>query len=118
MYFGRQARLFSLASFNGWSDQIRNLNVDYVEQELNVWCVGVTAIVRVTLQDGSFHENVGFAEAKNQSKGEAMQEAKKVSERDLIKGRLPWTLLVSSVCVCSGRTLRPHSRRSACISFL
>ena len=78
--FGNQVLSFSFVSFNGWSDQIKNLNVDYIEQELNMWCVGVTAIVRVTLQDGSFHENVGFAEAKNQSKGEAMLEAKKVSD--------------------------------------
>lgn len=92
--------------------------MDYVEQELNVWCVGVTAIVRVTLQDGSFHENVGFSEAKNQSKGEAMQEAKRVSEWDPLKGRLLWTLLVSNVCVCSEHTLGPRSRRSACLSFL
>ena len=44
-----------------------NLNVDYIDQELNMWNVGVTAIVRVVLQDGSFHENVGFAEAKRAS---------------------------------------------------
>lgn len=45
---------------------------------MNQWCVGVTAIVRVTLKDGSFHENVGFAEVKNTSKGVAMKEAKTV----------------------------------------
>ena len=55
-----------------------NLNVDYVEQEMNLWCVGVTAIVRVMLKDGSFHENIGFAEVKNISKGIAMKEAKNV----------------------------------------
>ena len=55
-----------------------NLNVDYVEQEMNLWCVGVTAIVRVMLKDGSFHENIGFAEVKNISKGMAMKEAKNV----------------------------------------
>lgn len=67
-----------IGSFNGWSDRIINLNVDYIEQEMNQWCVGVTAIVRVMLKDGSFHENIGFAEVKNTSKGIAMKEAKNV----------------------------------------
>lgn len=55
-----------------------SLNVDYMEQELSLWCVGVTAIVRVILKDGSYHENIGFAEAKYASKGAAIQEAKMV----------------------------------------
>lgn len=66
------------SSFNGWSDRIMNVNVDYSEQELSQWCVGVTAIVRVILKDGSYHENIGFAEAKNLSRGAAIQEAKTV----------------------------------------
>ncbi|KAK8801036.1 hypothetical protein WA588_001864 [Blastocystis sp. NMH] len=65
-----------LFHFNGWSDRIMSLNVDYSEQELSLWCVGVTAIVRVTLKDGSYHENVGFAESRNENKGVAIQEAK------------------------------------------
>ena len=64
--------------FNGWSDRIMNVNIDYSEQELSLWCVGVTAIVRVILKDGSYHENIGFAEAKNISRGVAIQEAKTV----------------------------------------
>lgn len=55
-----------------------SLNVDYSEQELSLWCIGVTAIVRVTLKDGSYHENVGFAESRNENKGVAIQEAKMV----------------------------------------
>lgn len=70
--------LFVMCSFNGWSDRIMSLNVDYMEQELSLWCVGVTAIVRVILKDGSYHENIGFAEAKYASKGAAIQEAKTV----------------------------------------
>ena len=64
--------------FNGWSDRIMNVNIDYLEQELSLWCVGVTAIVRVILKDGSYHENIGFAEAKNISRGVAIREAKTV----------------------------------------
>lgn len=45
---------------------------------MNLWCVGVTAIVRVILKDGSFHENIGFSEVKHTSKGTAICEAKNV----------------------------------------
>lgn len=64
--------------FNGWSDRIINLHVDFVEQELALWYVGVTAIVRIILKDGTYHENLGYAESKNISKGIALQEAKLV----------------------------------------
>lgn len=77
-YFRKTIKIHIISSFNGWSDQIVNMNVDYIEQEMNLWCAGVTAIVRVILKDGSFHENLGFAEVKNTSKGVALQEAKNV----------------------------------------
>ena len=75
---GMDSLRFVIDRFNGWSDRIMNVNIDYSEQELSMWCVGVTAIVRVILKDGSYHENIGFAEAKNISRGVAIQEAKTV----------------------------------------
>ena len=64
--------------FNGWSDRIINLHVDFIEQELALWYIGVTAIVRIILKDGTYHESLGFAESRNISKGIALQEAKLV----------------------------------------
>lgn len=52
--------------------------MDFIEQELALWYAGATAIVRVILKDGTYHENLGFAESKNVSKGIALQEAKLV----------------------------------------
>jgi recombination DNA repair RAD52 pathway protein len=40
--------------------------------------VGVTAVVRVTLRDGTFHEDVGFGMSENPKKGSAIENAKKV----------------------------------------
>ena len=90
-----------LSRFNGWSDRIINLNVDYIEQELTLWSIGVTAIVRVVLKDGTFHENIGFAEAKNVSKGAALQEAKTVRRLSSILLRTLLRRRVSDVSVSS-----------------
>ena len=78
VYSGNYEQGSVIDRFNGWSDRIMNVNIDYSEQELSLWCVGVTAIVRVILKDGSYHENIGFAEAKNISRGVAIREAKTV----------------------------------------
>ena len=89
-----------------------NLNVDYIDQELNMWNVGVTAIVRVVLQDGSFHENVGFAEAKRASKGEAMLEATRVVDPNRFHRSVPAIALVSSVYGFSAPILQVRQKRS------
>ena len=78
-------RILNLANevfgFNGWSSSITSLAVDYVctdyrdtfkkftdlmsfqidcNEQTQWYCVGVTAIVGVTLYDGVSHEDVGF----------------------------------------------------------
>lgn len=40
--------------------------------------VGATAIVKVHLKDGTFHEDVGYGVGENPRKGEAVEKAKKV----------------------------------------
>ena len=76
MFFSEWRMSSLMNRFNGWSDRIINLHVDFIEQELALWYVGVTAIVRIILKDGTYHENLGFAESRNISKGIALQEAK------------------------------------------
>ena len=95
-----------------------NLNVDYIDQELNMWNVGVTAIVRVVLQDGSFHENVGFEEAKRASKGEAMLEAKRVVDPNRFHRSVPLIALVSSVYGFSAPILQVRQKRSSCVRIM
>lgn len=61
--------------FNGWSSNIVNLTTDFIDhnEESRRFTVGVTAIVRVTLRDGVFHEDVGYGMLENsKSKGAAL----------------------------------------------
>jgi DNA repair and recombination protein RAD52 len=61
--------------FNGWSSSVVNLTTDYVDyiEESKKFNVGVTAIVRVTLRDGVFHEDIGYGILDNsKSKGAAL----------------------------------------------
>jgi len=45
----------------------------------------VTAVVRVTLKDGTFHEDVGYGTAENPRRGQAIEKAKKEAVSDARK---------------------------------
>lgn len=65
--------------FNGWSSSIVSLNTDFVDfsEESRRYTVGVSAIVRVTLRDGVFHEDVGYGMLENsKSKGAALDKVR------------------------------------------
>ncbi|KAI3487242.1 hypothetical protein L1887_48826 [Cichorium endivia] len=52
--------------FNGWSTTIRKLEIDFLDSPDGTrWSAGVTCILRVTLRDGAFHEDVGYGSADN-----------------------------------------------------
>ncbi|KAF4564546.1 DNA repair protein rad52 [Pleurotus pulmonarius] len=77
--------------FNGWSSNIVSLTTDYMDahEEGRRHNVGVTAIVRVTLRDGVFHEDVGYGVVENaKSKGAALDKCKKEAVTDAIKRAL------------------------------
>ena len=72
-------KIISLANevfgFNGWCSNIISLTVDFIDfsEESKRYNVGVTAIVRVTLRDGVYHEDVGYGLLENsKSKGTAI----------------------------------------------
>ena len=61
--------------FNGWSSNVVSIATDFVDhiEESKRFNVGVTAIVRVTLRDGVYHEDVGYGMLENaKSKGAAL----------------------------------------------
>lgn len=61
--------------FNGWSSTIVSMTVDFADynEESRRFNVGVTAVMRVTLRDGVFHEDVGYGMLENsKSKGQAL----------------------------------------------
>ncbi|GAA5874192.1 hypothetical protein JCM3774_006760 [Rhodotorula dairenensis] len=77
--------------FNGWFTDIKYLEADFVDYDpaSERWHVGVTAIVRVRLQDGASHEDVGYGKMENcRSKGEALDKSKKEAVTDGLKRAL------------------------------
>ncbi|KAG5438030.1 hypothetical protein PCANB_000377 [Pneumocystis canis] len=77
--------------FNGWSSSIQNIQVDYIDEfkdsgRLNL---GVSVIVRVTLKNGVYHEDIGYGCVENfKGKGAAFEKAKKQGTTDALKRAL------------------------------
>jgi DNA recombination protein Rad52 len=59
--------------FEGWSSNIVSLTTDYMDynEETRRYNVGVSAVMRVTLKEGVFHEDVGYGMIEN-AKGKGM----------------------------------------------
>lgn len=77
--------------FNGWSSSIMEIKEDYVDQKDTDgrFNAGVSAIVRITLKDGAFHEDIGYGASDNQkNKGAAIDQAKKTAVSDGLKRAL------------------------------
>ncbi len=67
--------------FNGWSSSIVNLTTDFIDlnEETKRFTIGVTAVIRVTLRDGVFHEDVGYGMLENsKSKGAALDKVRRL----------------------------------------
>ena len=65
--------------FNGWSSSIVSLTTDFVDfnEATGKYNVGVTAIVRVTLRDGTYHEDIGYGLLDNgRQKGAALDKVR------------------------------------------
>ncbi|KAK0636321.1 hypothetical protein B0T17DRAFT_518786 [Bombardia bombarda] len=77
--------------FNGWSSSIQNIQVDFVDehpQTLRV-SLGLSVVVRVTLRDGTFHEDIGYGHIENcKGKAAAFEKAKKEGTTDALKRAL------------------------------
>ncbi|ESZ97580.1 hypothetical protein SBOR_2037 [Sclerotinia borealis F-4128] len=77
--------------FNGWSSQIIETQVDFVDENATTMKVslGLSVIVRVTLKDGTFHEDVGYGHIENcKGKAAAFEKAKKEGTTDGLKRAL------------------------------
>ena len=73
--------------FNGWSHSITDITVDYVDMDSSGRVsLGISATVRVTLKDGTFHEDIGYGSIENaKSKSMAFEKAKKEAVTDGLK---------------------------------
>ena len=70
--------------YNGWCSTVTKIETDFVDMdpETRRYNIGVTAIVKVTLKDGSFHEDVGYGTGENmKSKGAALDKVRFVMLR-------------------------------------
>ena len=95
MHYLSAEKVISLANevfgFNGWSSSIQNIQVDFADENPQTQrvCIGLSVIVRVTLRDGTYHEDVGYGSVEN-AKGKAMafEKAKKEGTTDGLKRAL------------------------------
>lgn len=85
-------KVFNLANeifgFNGWRSEIRKLEVDYCDKNPDTkrWDVGVVAIVRVHLKDGTFREDTGSGNMENCPKRDmALNKSRKEAVTDAFK---------------------------------
>lgn len=76
--------------FNGWSSSIQNIQVDFVDENPGgKISLGLSVIVRVTLRDGTFHEDIGYGHIENcKGKAAAFEKAKKEGTTDALKRTL------------------------------
>ncbi|KAI0322904.1 Rad52/22 family double-strand break repair protein-domain-containing protein [Amylostereum chailletii] len=77
--------------YNGWSSSIVKMETDFCDfsEDTRRYSVGVTAMIKITLRDGTFHEDVGYGTGDNlKSKGAALDKAKKEAVTDGVKRAL------------------------------
>nr|WJN25033.1 DNA repair and recombination protein [Pseudozyma flocculosa] len=77
--------------FNGWSTTIVRLDVDFLDcsPDGTRYNAGVSCVVRVTLRDGAFHEDIGYGSADNaRQKHAALEKGKKEAVTDATKRAL------------------------------
>lgn len=88
-------KLINLANevfgFNGWSSSIQNIQIDFVDENTQTGKIslGLSVVVRVTLKDGTHHEDIGYGQVDNaKGKAAAFEKAKKEGTTDALKRAL------------------------------
>lgn len=77
--------------FNGWSSSIQNIQVDFADENPQTQrvSIGLSVIVRVTLRNGTYHEDIGYGSIENaKNKAMAFEKAKKEGTTDGLKRAL------------------------------
>ncbi|TPX64918.1 hypothetical protein SpCBS45565_g05558 [Spizellomyces sp. 'palustris'] len=99
--------------FNGWSSTLVDTTVDFVDVDNGKVSMGISSVVRVTLKDGSFHEDVGYGSIENaRSKAQAFEKAKKEAVTDATKRALKHFGNSVGSCLYDKDFLRKVSRMS------
>ncbi|ODQ81911.1 hypothetical protein BABINDRAFT_165426 [Babjeviella inositovora NRRL Y-12698] len=77
--------------FNGWSSEIKGTQVDFVDDHNGSGRVnlGLSITVRITLRDGTYHEDIGYGHIENaKSRAMAFEKCKKEAMTDGLKRAL------------------------------
>lgn len=75
--------------YNGWSTEVKQVIIDFLDERQGKFCIGCTAIVRVTLSNGTFREDIGYGTVENERrKAAAFERAKKSAVTDALKRSL------------------------------
>ncbi|KAJ8112512.1 hypothetical protein OPT61_g5144 [Boeremia exigua] len=76
--------------FNGWSSSLGQVQIDYVDEHQNgKVSLGLSIVVRITLKDGTFHEDIGYGSIENgKGKAASFEKAKKEAATDGLKRSL------------------------------
>ncbi|KAF2794333.1 hypothetical protein K505DRAFT_28132 [Melanomma pulvis-pyrius CBS 109.77] len=77
--------------FNGWSSSLHQVQIDFVDEnpQNGKISLGLSLIVRVTLKDGTYHEDIGYGSIENsKGKAAAFEKAKKEAATDGLKRAL------------------------------
>ncbi|KAK9453023.1 hypothetical protein V1511DRAFT_506288 [Dipodascopsis uninucleata] len=102
--------------FNGWSSEIKNVQVDYLEEHRENGRVnlGLSVTIRVTLKDGTFHEDFGYGHIENaKAKYMAFDKCKKEATTDGLKRALRNFGNCMGLCLYDRTYLRDISKVSA-----
>ncbi|CAL6056281.1 DNA_repair protein RAD52 [Hexamita inflata] len=75
----------SIFTYKGWSSQVISLQSNFSEQTASGWRECFTATMRVTLQNGCFHEDVGVGEGERPRRADAIDQAQKSACSDGVK---------------------------------
>ena len=94
--------------YNGWCSTVTKIETDFIDMdpESRRYSIGVTALVKITLKDGTYHEDIGYGTGDNlKSKGAALD---KVRSRATIFGR--FMVVITCTGEKGGRDRRGEAR--------
>eukprot|EP00029_Vermamoeba_vermiformis_P003917 TRINITY_DN14451_c0_g1_i1.p1 TRINITY_DN14451_c0_g1~~TRINITY_DN14451_c0_g1_i1.p1 ORF type:complete len:265 (+),score=61.75 TRINITY_DN14451_c0_g1_i1:125-919(+) len=73
---------------NGWSSSVVSLQQDFLEEIDGKFRCGCTAVVRIQLKDGTYHEDVGYGVHKGATMALSIENSKKTAVSDGLKRAL------------------------------
>lgn len=75
--------------YHGWSTEVKAVTVDFLDERQGRFSIGCTAIVRVSLSNGAYREDIGYGTVENEKrKSAAFERAKKSAVTDAMKRSL------------------------------